>query len=607
MHRSHTCGELRASHVWQSVTLSGWLDNIRNMGGLTFLTLRDRYGVTQISLWVEMLKSGKVETLHHEDCVKITGKVIARPEGQANKNMPTGEIEITLETIEVLGKSKELPFAIIDNPATSEEVRMKHRYLDLRRRPVLDNVLFRAEMNKFTRNRFSDNGFTEVQTPLFTVSSPEGARDYVIPSRVNPGKFYALPQAPQQYKQLLMIGWLDKYYQIAPCFRDEDPRADRHSCEFYQVDCEMSFVEQDDVHHVAQEYILWLTATLSDKVLITPIERLSYLRDVVLPGSHPQFPKIPYDRAQELFGSDKPDLRFDCHFVEVTDLFKNTEATFIATPLAQGERFKAIRIAGQLPSRKELDALTEVAKQAGAGGLPYLQLDAEGLRGSIAKFVDADTLAQLQQKTGFTSGDTLVFMLGTSASVAKVGNKIRMHLRDHYKLVDDKELSFAWIVNFPFFEMNDEGKLDFAHNPFSMVSGGVDALRGVTERGEDPTTIVSEQYDMVCNGYEILSGSIRNHHPEVLVKAFEFVGKSESDVKAKFGAMYEAFQYGCPPHWWFAFWFDRILMILKDEPNIREIYAFPKSGKAEDVMMSAPSTLDESQLKELGIKVEVKE
>lgn len=521
--------------------------------------------------------------------------------------MDTGEIEVLLETIEVLWKAKELPFSIVDDPKTSEETRFKHRYLDLRRRPVLDNVLYRARMNQFTRNRFADQWFIEVQTPLFTVSSPEWARDYLIPSRVNPGQFYALPQAPQQYKQLLMIGWVDKYFQIAPCFRDEDPRADRHSCEFYQIDVEMSFVEQDDVHAVAQGYIKTLIPTLSDKTIITPVERLPFLAEALLPGSDPLFPKIPYMIAMDLFWSDKPDLRFDCHLVDVTELFVHSEATFIATPLSQWAKFKAIRLEGQLPTRKELDAMTEVAKQAGAWWLPYLQLDAEGLRGSIAKFVDEATLGELSQKTGFTQGDTLVFVLGDAHSVAKVWNKLRMDCRDRFSLVDSKELSFAWIVQFPFFERDeDTGKVDFGHNPFSMVTWGVAALQAVIEQGADPTQIMSEQYDMVCNGYEILSWSIRNHHPEVLVKAFEFVGKSEDDVKRKFWAMYEAFQYGCPPHGGFAFGFDRLLMILKDEPNIREIYAFPKSGRAEDVMMGAPSYVDSEQLDELSLKVEVK-
>jgi aspartyl-tRNA synthetase len=455
-------------------------------------------------------------------------------------------------------------------------------------------------MNQFTRNWFSDHEFLEVQTPLFTVSSPEWARDFLIPSRVNPGKFYALPQAPQQYKQLLMIGGVDKYFQIAPCFRDEDPRADRHSCEFYQIDVEMSFVHQEDVHGVAQAYISDLILSVSDKNIINPLNRLPFLNQYVVTNSTKNFPKIPYDIAMDLFGSDKPDLRFDCHMVDVTELFRNSEASFIAEPISQGSSFKAMRLAGHIPTRKEIDATTEVAKQAGAWGLPYISLDSEWLKGSIAKFITPEVLENLKITTGFTEWDTLFFFLGNAASIAKAGSKVRMDLRERFSLVDPKELAFAWIVNFPFFEVEDD-KVDFWHNPFSMVIGGVETLRQVMEEGLDPASVVSEQYDMVCNGYEILSGSIRNNSVEVLVKAFEFVGKSEADVKQKFWAMYEAFQYGCPPHGGFAFGFDRLLMILKDEPNIREVYAFPKSGRAEDVMMGAPSIVDDVQLNELSI------
>jgi aspartyl-tRNA synthetase len=611
MYRSHNCWELNKNHVDHVVTLSGWVDNIRKMGAMSFLTLRDRYGVTQLSD-LEGKLTGFLQDIKYEDCIQITGTVIARPTGQENNAMATGEIEVALETITILGKSKELPFSIVDEPNTSEELRFKHRYIDIRRKKVLDNIKFRAQMNQFTRNRFSDHEFLEVQTPLFTVSSPEGARDFLIPSRVNPGKFYALPQAPQQYKQLLMIGGVDKYFQIAPCFRDEDPRADRHSCEFYQIDVEMSFVHQEDVHGVAQAYISDLIPSVSDKRIIDPLERLPFLREYI-PHPNPlptatlgegagttMFPKIPYDIAMNLFGSDKPDLRFDCHLVDVTEFFRTSEASFIAEPLSQGSSFKAMRLAGHISTRKEIDAITEVAKQAGAGWLPYISLDSEGLKGSIAKFITPEVLENLKTTTEFAEGDTLFFFLGNAASIAKAGNKVRMDLRERFLLVDSKELAFAWIVNFPFFEVEDD-KVDFCHNPFSMVTGWAETLRQVMEEGLDPTSVVSEQYDMVCNGYEILSGSIRNNSVEVLVKAFEFVGKSEADVKQKFWAMYEAFQYGCPPHGWFAFGFDRLLMILKDEPNIREVYAFPKSGRAEDVMMGAPSEVEEMQLKELSI------
>jgi aspartyl-tRNA synthetase len=387
------------------------------MGAMSFLTLRDRYGVTQLSD-LEGKLTGFLQDIKYEDCIQITGTVIARPDGQENKAMETGEIEVALDTITILGKSKELPFSIVDEPNTSEEIRFKHRYLDIRRRKVLENIKFRAQMNQFTRNWFSNHDFLEVQTPLFTVSSPEGARDFLIPSRVNPGKFYALPQAPQQYKQLLMIGGVDKYFQIAPCFRDEDPRADRHSCEFYQIDVEMSFVHQEDVHAIAQAYIADLIPSVSDKRIIDPVERLSFLASYVvnsgslnpppqavpLPsqgGKELLFPKIPYDVAMDLFGSDKPDLRFDCHMVEVTELFRNSEASFISEPLAQGSYFKAIRLAGHIPTRKEIDAITEVAKQSGAGGLPYISLDAEGLKGSIAKFITPEVLENLKTTTVF--------------------------------------------------------------------------------------------------------------------------------------------------------------------------------------------------------------
>jgi aspartyl-tRNA synthetase len=581
------------------------------MGSFGFLTLRDRYGITQVSFTGDMVTI--LSDLKGEDCIQISWEVVARPTGQENPAMATGEIEVTITSLTILWKAKELPFQIVDEPNTSEEIRFKHRYLDLRRRKVLENIKFRAKMNQYTRNWFSDHGFLEVQTPLFTVSSPEWARDYLIPSRVNPGKFYALPQAPQQYKQLLMIGWVDKYFQIAPCFRDEDPRADRHSCEFYQIDVEMSFVHQEDVHAVAQGYISDLIPSVSDKRIIDPVERLPWLKQILRPsgtsftkeeqqGTHSLFPKIPYDVAMDLFGSDKPDLRFDCHLVEVTEFFRNCEASFIADAIAGGSSMKAIRLAWVISSRKEIDAITEVAKQAGAWGLPYISLDSEGVKGSIAKFISPELLENIKTTTGFSEWDTLFFFLWNKASIAKVGNKVRMDLRERYSLVDSKELAFAWIVNFPFFEVED-GKVDFCHNPFSMVTGGAETLRQVMEEWRDPSEVVSEQYDMVCNGYEILSGSIRNNSVEVLVKAFEFVGKSEEDVKRKFWAMYEAFQYGCPPHGWFAFGFDRLLMVLKDEPNIREVYAFPKSGRAEDVMMGAPSVVDEVQLDELSIGV----
>lgn len=550
---------------------------------MTFFTLRDRYGVTQVNCNPDHVSAelGDIAaSLKNEYVVKVSGHVLSRPDTMINENMPTGAIEIIPASIEILTKAKELPFQIVEDPKTSEEIRYKHRYLDLRRRKILENITFRAQMNQFTRNWFSDNWFLEVQTPLFTVSSPEWARDYIIPSRVNPGKFYALPQAPQQYKQLLMIGWIDKYFQIAPCFRDEDPRADRHSCEFYQIDCEMSFVEQEDVFKIAEWYIHDLIPTLVPQKTITV-----------------DFKRLSYADAIDLYGSDKPDLRFGMEFVDVSEVVSKSTFGVFTDAVTAWQKVKALRLEWQTMSRKEFDELTEIAKRGGANWLPYLVWDAEWLKGSISKFFDEETAKALAEKVWAKVWDIVFFAAGEPASAGKALNVVRLFLRDKYKLVDQNHLAFVWITNFPFYEMNDEWKLDFAHNPFSHITGGVQALES-----QDPLHLVSEQYDMVCNGYEILSGSIRNHDAEVLIKAFEKVGKWEKEVKDKFGAMYEAFQFGAPPHGWFAFGFDRLLMILKDEENIREIYAFPKSGRAEDVMMWAPSFLDEAQLTEMHIK-----
>ena len=583
MHRTHTCWELRKEHIWQTVTLSGWVDNVRKLGWMTFFTLRDRYGVTQVNCNPDHVSAelGDIAaSLKNEYVVKVSGHVLSRPDTMINTNMATWAIEIIPSSIEILTKAKELPFQIVDDPKTSDEIRYKHRYLDLRRKKILDNITFRAQMNQFTRNWFSDKGFLEVQTPLFTVSSPEGARDYIIPSRVNPGKFYALPQAPQQYKQLLMIWWIDKYFQIAPCFRDEDPRADRHSCEFYQIDCEMSFVEQEDVFKIAEWYIHDLIKTLVTHKTITV-----------------DFKRLSYADAIDLYGSDKPDLRFGMEFIDVSDVVTKSTFPVFTDAVAAEKKVKALRLEWQTMSRKEFDEITEVAKRGGASGLPYLVWDAEWLKWSIVKFFDEETAKALAEKVWAKVWDIVFFAVGEPASAGKALNVVRLFLRDKYKLVDQNHLAFVWITNFPFYDMNDEWKLDFAHNPFSHITGWVQALES-----QDPLHLVSEQYDMVCNGYEILSGSIRNHDADVLIKAFEKVGKWEKEVKDKFGAMYEAFQFGAPPHGWFAFGFDRLLMILKDEENIREIYAFPKSGRAEDVMMGAPSFLDEAQLTEMHIK-----
>ncbi|MFA6090697.1 MAG: aspartate--tRNA ligase [Candidatus Gracilibacteria bacterium] len=584
MHRTHTCGELTAKHIGQEVTLSGWVANRRDHGGIIFIDLRDRYGITQMVFDPQDNESAwKIaDTFRSEYVVKLTGKVRHRPEGQSNPNLVTGEIEIITLFAEILAESKTPPFEISDHTTANEEIRFRHRYLDIRRAKVLENIKFRAVMNHFTRNWFTTQGFTEVQTPIFTVSSPEGARDFLIPSRLHNGKFYALPQAPQQYKQLLMVGGIDKYFQIAPCFRDEDPRADRHSCEFYQIDCEMSFVEQEDVFQMAESFV---------KDLIPGISPEKHIREN-------KIYRFTHKEAKNLYGSDKPDVRFDLHFEDFTADFRDSGFSVFQGAVASGGVVKAMKLENVAMSRSEIDSITGVAQSHGAKGLAYIIYENDGPRSPILKFFSEAEMKALEEKLQPKAGDMIFFGAGEYALVTKVLGAVRIALRDKYNLADKNELAFAWVTDFPMFERKDDGLIDFEHNPFSMPHGGAAAFDN-----PEPTEIYGMQYDLACNGYEVLSGSIRNHDLRALVKAFEIVGKGEEEVKEKFGAMYNAFQYGVPPHGGFAFGFDRLLMILKDEENIREVYAFPKSGKAEDVMMNAPSVIDDADLKVLGIQL----
>lgn len=562
--------------------------NRRDHGGLIFIDLRDRYGITQTVFDPSTNEDAwKVaDTFRSEYVVGLEGVVRARPAGQENPNLSTGEIEVIIHSAKILSRSEVPPFEISEHTGASEDIRLKYRYLDLRRKSVFDKIAYRAQMNKFTRDWFTEHGFIEVQTPLFTASSPEGARDYLIPSRLHHGKFYALPQAPQQYKQLLMVGGIDKYFQIAPCFRDEDPRADRHSCEFYQIDCEMSFVEQEDVFAVAEQFSRDLIANISDKKIVGLSAEGNFLR-------------LTHKEAMERYGSDKPDIRFDMHFEDVTEDFRDSGFSLFAKTVAEGGVVKAMKLPGKILSRSEIDGLTEVAKSLGAGGLAYIIYEEDGPKSPILKFFTGNELDALSQKLAPETGDMIFFGAGDLRTTCKVLGGVRIACRDRFDLVDKNEMAFCWVTDFPMYEQKDDGSYDFEHNPFSMPHGGVDAFEG----NPDPLTIYGAQYDLACNGYEILSGSIRNHDVKALVKAFEIVGKGEAEVKEKFGAMYTAFQYGVPPHGGFAFGFDRLLMILRDEANIREIYAFPKSGKAEDVMMNAPTTVDEMQLRELHIKI----
>ncbi len=585
MLRTITCNELTLENKWQEVTLCGWVSNRRDHGGIIFIDLRDRYGLTQIVFDPEDDKQAWLEAndFRSEFVIQVTWKVRPRPDWQSNKNLKTWEVEVIIYKTRLLSKSKTPPFELDDfSDTANEEIRYKHRYIDLRRKKVLDNVKFRSKFLNFTRNWFVEKDFLEVQTPIFTVSSPEWARDFLIPSRLNPGKFYALPQAPQQYKQLLMVGWIDKYFQVAPCFRDEDPRADRHSCEFYQIDCEMSFVEQDDVFKVVESYLRDVVAWVSDKEIIGDFEIISY------------------DEALENYWSDKPDLRFGMKFVDLTDIFANSSFSVFKNIYDTSGVIKAIKLEWQSMSRKDIDDLTQVAIKAGAKWLAYIIYDAvEWPKSPILKFFSEEEIKEMEARLKPKTWDIIFFSANEFKRAVSVLSVVRLALRDKFNLADNNKISFAWIVDFPMFEQDSvTGKLDFCHNPFSMPHGWVEAF----ER-QDLLNIKAIQYDLACNWYEILSGSIRNHDIESLVRAFGIVWRDKQEVVDKFGAMYEAFQYGVPPHGWFAIGMDRVMMILTDEVNIREVYAFPKSGRAQDVMMNAPSIIDQSQLDELHIEL----
>jgi len=595
MLRSHNCNELSKENIAQEVTLSGWVSNRRDHGWIIFIDLRDRYGLTQVVFDPEANKEAweTANAFRSEYVIQIKGLVRSRPEGQANPNMKTWEIEIIVKQTVLLSKSKTPPFELDwHGELANEEVRYKHRYIDLRRRKALENLQFRSALTTYTRNWFTNHDFLDVQTPIFTVSSPEGARDFLIPSRLHPGKFYALPQAPQQYKQLLMVWGIDKYFQIAPCFRDEDPRADRHACEFYQIDCEMSFVEQADIFRVVEWYITDVVWALSKKTIMDN-----------------KFYQMSYEEAMETYGSDKPDLRYWMKMVDVADIFaKSTNEIF--SSIAQdtkNNRIKALVVkqGDTYFSKTQMKNFESFVKQHWAAGLGYFQMTDEGLKWPLNKFFSESDLAEIVSRTALEVWDAVFFWAWAKDTVLSYMWKFRIHLAwlineiTEWKFIPKDVLAFSWIKDFPFFEMNEiTWKLDFGHNPFSMPKGWLKAFDK-----ENLLEVESVQYDLACNGYEILSWSIRNHDVEALVKAFELVGRTKQEVMDKFGAMYEAFQYWVPPHGWFAIGMDRFMMILKDEPNIREVYAFPKAWKAQDLMMNAPAIIDKEQLEELHIQV----
>ncbi len=585
-YRTHTCGELRLSDAGEKVTLSGWMENLREVGGgIGFLVLRDFYGITQVVVETEELLQ-QVKALNKETTIQVTGTV--RERTNKNSKIPTGEIEIVPEAIQVLGRCRynELPFEVNFSRDADEAQRLRYRYLDLRNPQVKSNIVMRSQVVSALRRAMEEQGFLEITTPILTASSPEGARDYLVPSRKHPGKFYALPQAPQQFKQLLMASGFDKYFQIAPCFRDEDARGDRSPGEFYQLDMEMAFAGQEDVFAVMEQ-------------VLPPVFAKYGAYDT---ASSAPFQRIPYLQAMEEFGTDKPDLRIDLRVTDVTELLQGC-----GFGPFENSTIKAVPVSGCTLTRKQIDKITEEI-EVQAGQKPYwFKLDEAGeIAGGIAKFVNADPAlaAGVKGALGLAPGALVMLSAGSKNEARKTaGVAVKLLGAACEGHMDKERYEFCWIVDFPMYEIGEEsGKLEFCHNPFSMPAGGVEALEKA-ERGEiDPLTLLAEQYDLVCNGIELSSGAVRNHDPEIMVKAFELVGLGEEDVKQKFPAMYNAFCYGAPPHAGIAPGVDRMVMLLSGEASIREVIAFPMNKSAQDVMMDAPSTVEQAQLDELNIR-----
>jgi aspartyl-tRNA synthetase len=569
--------------VGETVTLKGWVQSRRDHGGLIFIDVRDHTGIAQLVIQPENAESFAVaEELRDEFVIRAEGVVRERDENLRNPKLETGGIEIKVNTLSILNRSEPLPIQIEGDAMANEDLRLKYRYLDLRRPKMQSMLKKRAGLFAAMRTYLEANDFTEVQTPILANSSPEGARDFLIPSRIHPNKFYALPQAPQQFKQLLMVGGVSRYYQLAACFRDEDPRADRLYGEFYQLDLEMSFVEDgEEVRSTMEPLIKQLATEFAGKRLLS--------EDV---------PRIPYFEAMERFGSDKPDLRFGMELVELSDELRESEFGVFAGAISDGGCVKAICVKGASElSRSQIDSFTEIAKSEGAGGLAYLTFEGGEIKSPIAKFLKPEELQTIREKTGAQDGDIVFFGADKRSVVNKVLGRLRIAFADHFKLKDPNVIALAWIVDFPFYEWDEKTKkLDFSHNPFSMPKGGSEALDA-----EDKLGIVADQYDMVMNGYEICSGGVRNHNPETMYKVFGILGYDKDYVDSRFGAMINAFKYGAPPHAGCAFGIDRMFMELVGEDNIREVVAFPKNGSGVDTMMNSPSTVEENQLKELHI------
>ncbi len=576
-YRTHTCNEISLEDVGKKVKIAGFVETIRDLGGLVFLDIRDMYGITQV------VTSGKTEDVDFashipiESSVCVEGTVKKRDEETINPKLKTGLVEIKIETIEVLGKrTKELPFEVNKNQVVREDLRLKYRFLDLRSTKLTNNLILRSKVIQYLREQMIGSGFLEVQTPILTSSSPEGARDYLVPSRVHKGKFYALPQAPQQFKQLLMVSGIDKYFQIAPCFRDEDARADRCPGEFYQLDMEMSYATQEDVFSAIEPVIYNTFSKFSTKKI----------------AKYP-FPRIAYKESMLKYGTDKPDLRNPLYIIDLSEFFKQcTFKPFI------NRTVRAIKVNKHL-SKGFHEKMLEYAMSLGMPGLGYLEIQEDmSLKGPIDKFIPADLKKELIKIADLKSEDTIFFIADNEKRASELAGQIRTELGKRLELIDENSFQFAWIVDFPMYELEDDGKIAFCHNPFSMPQGGMEAL--LTKK---PLEILAYQYDIVCNGIELSSGAVRNHDPEIMVKAFEIAGYTKKDIEEKFSALFNAFQYGAPPHAGIAPGVDRMLMLLTDAENIREVIAFPMNSKAEDLMMGAPGFVTKEQLRELNIRI----
>ncbi|MDC2968520.1 aspartate--tRNA ligase [Candidatus Pelagibacter sp.] len=590
-YRTHTCGELNISNTGQKIILSGWINKKRDHGNLLFIDLRDNYGLTQCVVDNENKVFKEIENLPLETVLKITGKVIKRNKDTINENLSTGEIEISIINFEILGQTKELPMPVFSDQEYSEEIRLKYRFLDLRRKKIHQNIILRSKVISFIRSEMNKLGFLEFQTPILTSSSPEGARDFLVPSRLNPGKFYALPQAPQQFKQLIMVSGFDKYFQIAPCFRDEDARADRSPGEFYQLDLEMSFVEQQDVFEVVEKLMVNVFKNFSDKKLLFET-----------------FPKISYSDAMLKFGSDKPDLRNPLIISDITKLFERNDISF--------EIFKNLVKKGSIvrsivtkktkdKPRSFFDGIDKWAKEQGSSGLAYFTLEKNDKiigKGPVGKFFSEESLIELMKITNAEIGDTVFLSCGKQNDVEKILSIARTRIAEELKIIKEDCFAFCWIVDYPMFEIDEQTKkISFSHNPFSMPQGDIKNLDL-----SEPLSLKAYQYDIVCNGIELSSGAIRNHVPELMYKLFDIAGYSKKDVEEKFSGMINALSYGAPPHGGIAPGIDRIVMLLADEKNIREVTMFPMNQNAQDLMMNAPSAISDDQLKELNLIVKKK-